>query len=581
MLESSLVEYATKQAEKQNQKQNQVQKQPLNKMPPTTHTLMDLIITLSVYLPRSSYQALFTLAGLILPQTSDPQLQKKAYKLLPRLATSEAGIQALQERNTELQQLLLSSASSVSTPARRDRLVAASVVITHMPPSSLHFIPSILSEVVISTKEVNEKARNASFDLLVQMGKKMSSGGVVAQSKIPHMSADAPDTIGSLEEFFTMVSAGLAGSTPHMISASVTSLTRILYEFRTELPDRVLEDLVSTMDLFLTSKNREIVRSVLGFVKVAILSLPDNIIQPRLESLVSGLVEWSHEHKARFRTKVKHILERTMRRFSYETVERYCPEEDKKFIHNIHKTKERNKRKKENSAGNEAENPKDKQRSKFESEFDEAVYGSDSEESDSDDADDRGHNGVSIKQKGNETYIIEDEDEPLDLLDRKSLGNISTTKPVRFKPIPANGKTSKKAKTDLDGKLLFGEDDDDVEMMEFGEDGEPGDGTLEGGINAYVNAIKGHDAVQRGPGGRLKFSNKKIQEDAMDVDEKDAHTATQETRKKSARGRGEQRGRNPRKGLDGSKTNARGGGGRVAKNFGGSGRGRGRGRERA
>ena len=48
-----------------------------------------------------------------------------------------------------------------------------------------------------------------------------------------------------------------------------------------------------------------------------------------------------------------------------------------------------------------------------------------------------------------------------------------------------------------------------------------GDVSLEGGINAYVDAIRGRDAVQRGRGGRLKFSNKKVkggEEGGMDVD---------------------------------------------------------------
>ena len=293
-----MLEAALKESTSQTQADKQKQKQSSDSMPPTSHTLMDLIITLSIYLPRLTFPTLFALAALILPQSSDPQLQKKAYKLLPRLATSQAGTLTLQERNSELQTLLLSTASTVSAPARRDRLAAISVVIEHLPQTSLHFIPSILSEVVISAKEVNEKARTAAFDLLVLMANKMSAGGQIDQSQIPHMATDAPTATASLEEFFTMVSAGLVGSTPHMVSASITALTRILYEFAAQLPHVVIEDLVQTMDLFLTSSNREIVRSVLGFVKVTIISLPESIVNPKLKTLVPGLMSWSREHKA-------------------------------------------------------------------------------------------------------------------------------------------------------------------------------------------------------------------------------------------------------------------------------------------
>lgn len=521
MLEAALSESAHQtQADKQKQKNPSV-----DKMPPTSHTLMDLIITLSIYLPRPTFPTLFSLAALILPQSSDPQLQKKAYKLLPRLAASRTGTLALQDRNAELQSLLLTTASSVSAPARRDRLAAISIVVEHLPQSTLHFIPAILSEVVISAKEVNEKARTAAFDLLVLMARKMSQGGQIDQSQIPHMAADAPIAQASLEEFFTMVSAGLVGSTPHMVSASITALTRILYEFASQLPHAVIEDLVQTMDLFLTSTNREIVRSVLGFTKVAIISLPEEIVKPKLDTLVPGLMSWSREHKAQFRAKVKHILERAIRRFGFDAIEKQCPEDDRKFINNIRKTKERRKRRKASEGAESATKEPAKRKSRFESEYDEALYGSES-------SSDSGHDSNEERGVGNNdgegrghTYITEDADEPLDLLDRRSLANISTRKPTATKQAPAK---QRKNKTDLDGRLVFNNDgdvdDDDDDPLGLDSTGPDvtNDMSLEGGINAYVDAIRGRDAVQRGRGGRLKFSNKREKAnghaDSMDLD---------------------------------------------------------------
>ncbi len=520
-----MLEAAVAESSHQTQADKQKQKQPsVDKMPPTSHTLMDLIITLSIYLPRPTFPTLFSLAALILPQSSDPQLQKKAYKLLPRLATSQSGTLALQDRNAELQSLLLNSASTVSTPARRDRLAAISIVVEHLPQTSLHFIPSVLSEVVISAKEVNEKARTAAFDLLVLMARKMSQGGQIDQSQIPHMAADAPVAQASLEEFFTMVSAGLVGSTPHMISASITALTRILYEFASQLPHAVIEDLVQTMDLFLTSANREIVRSVLGFVKVAIISLPEEIVKPKLATLIPGLMSWSKEHKGQFRAKVKHILERAIRRFGFDAIEKQCPEDDKKLINNIRKTKERRKRHKAADGAEAAVEEPAKRKNKFESEYDEALYGSES-------SSDSGHGSgeereVESNRRGakGQTYITEDADEPLDLLDRRSLANISSRQPTSAKPAPGK---QRRSKTDLDGKLVFTDDGDADDPMGLEPSGPDVNDeiSLEGGINAYVDAIRGRDAVQRGRGGRLKFSNKREKAngnaDAMDVDDGD------------------------------------------------------------
>ena len=512
---------------------------------------MDLVIVLSTYLPSSSYPTLFALINTILPRSSDPQLQKKGYKILPRLASFPTGIRELEAHNVALQELLLSSAASASLPARRDRLNAISAVVSSLPPSSLHFIPSILSEVVLSAKEANDRARTAAFDLLVSMGKRMAEGGTIEQSKIPHMDGNAPNANASLQEFLIMVSAGLAGSTPHMISASIIALTRILFEFRQDLPDNVVKELLSTMDLFLTSKSREVIKSVFGFVKFALLSLPEAMIRPRLGTMIPHLVNWSKEHKNHFKARVKNILERAIRRFGYETIEGHCPAEDRKLIHNIQKTRERRKRRKQDGdKDGERKTTEPKRRHKFESEFDEAVYGSESDEngSDSDVSDDR----VRMKKHGSKRYIIEDEDEPLDLLDRKALANISTTKPVKVKVVGKDGKPKNKAKTDLDGKLVLGEDDEPDSGL---EDAETQNVSLEEGIDAYVKAVKGRDAVRRGRGGRLKFSNKRDPEDPMDVDEEEIKGAV-----KNKVGR-----KGSRRGLDGSKPGGAKFRGRIAK----------------
>jgi ribosomal RNA-processing protein 12 len=35
-----------------------------------------------------------------------------------------------------------------------------------------------------------------------------------------------------VEEYFTMIAGGLVGATPHMISATITAISRLLFEFK-------------------------------------------------------------------------------------------------------------------------------------------------------------------------------------------------------------------------------------------------------------------------------------------------------------------------------------------------------------
>ena len=537
-------------------------------MPPVTHTLMDLIITISIYLPRSAFADLFSLAALLLPQATDPQVQKKIYKILPRLAKCSGGVLALQDRSSELQDLLINSGSTAGAPCRRDRLDAIGVVIQHLPTSCLHFIPSILSEVVISTKEVNEKARAAAFDLLIIMARKMNQGGIISQSKIQHMSASASNAQASLEEFITMISAGLVGSSAHMVSASITALARILYEFHTRLSLNVVEDLVETMDLFLSSPNREIVRSVLGFAKVAVIVLPEDVLVPRLKNLVPSLMSWSREHKAQFRAKIKHLIERMIRRFGFELVCSHCPEGDKKFIGNIRKAKERRKRKRD-AADTEHQygTTTEKRAVNFESEYDQAIYHSDDSniviDNSETEAGDTG-NGRRRMRGPTKAYILEGSEDPLDLLDQKALAHISSQKPVRMKKSLKH--LNQIPNINFDGKLLI-----DVERGSYDDNAadamaidHPDQVVVEDGIGAYADAISGRDAVQRGRGGRLKFSNKREKDGERKIEVNFGETNVEENngiakspsihnalRSKSSIGKGDLHMRRPRKGSQG------------------------------
>ncbi|RUS18454.1 armadillo-type protein [Endogone sp. FLAS-F59071] len=189
-----------------------------------------------------------------------------------------------------------------------------------------------------------------------------------------------------------MVTAGLAGSTPHMISATITSLSRLLFEFKAFLNPSLVSDLLKTMQMFVESSNREIVKSALGFVKVATVSLEPELLQPHLSQIVQGILTWSHEHKSHFKAKVRHIFERLIRKFGYEQIEAHVPEADKKLLVNIKKRRERAKRKKAANAEIESgeeeaetEAPITQRGKSYNNAYEDALYGSESELDDSED----------------------------------------------------------------------------------------------------------------------------------------------------------------------------------------------------
>jgi ribosomal RNA-processing protein 12 len=173
----------------------------------------------------------------------------------------------------------------------------------------------------------------------------------------------------NIEEYITMISAGLIGATPHMISATITAISRLLFEFKgagdgtrfvslfmliwkgalDNLPPTMQSELLATIIVFLRSANREIVKSALGFVKLATITLPISIVRPQFPDLVPALLGWSHDHKNHFKTKVQHIFERMGRRFGWDDVLQSAGDSNVdglKVLENVKKRKEKAKKKK-------------------------------------------------------------------------------------------------------------------------------------------------------------------------------------------------------------------------------------------
>ncbi|KAF9974756.1 hypothetical protein BGZ73_001782 [Actinomortierella ambigua] len=524
-----------------------------NGAPPVSHNLMDLAELMVPYVDVSAMGQLYSLTLGQLANEDDASLQKKAYKVINAMAETEQGKAALKTRLDELARQILDTTGAATATAKRARLVLIGQVVSMLEPTDLFFIPSILSEVVVATKEVNEKTRDIAYDLLVAMGHRMKAGGVILAERVGDMqegsSAETPATIG---EYFTMVTAGLAGTTPHMVSAAITSLSRLLFEFHKELEPSMVSEMIATMQLFVNSSNREIVKSAIGFIKVTTVSLDPVLVRVHLPEIVQGLLRWSHEHKAHFKVKVRHILERLVRRFGYEEILELVPEADRKLMVNIRKRRERAKRKKTaaaSGAGEEEDAEDDEaeeaakgkksgaqqQAASFGSAYEDALYGSESDLSDDDedgedmDEDNAGKsssnskNSKKNKNKGAEAWIKEDGDAPLDFLDRAVVSRVTASHPSLQQPRKVKELASQ-FKTTADGRIVVDDSDDSAQKGDDDDDGDEDEDEeamqLDQAENNYLASLKMADGFTRGQGGRIKF-NKTNKKGALGKDDDD------------------------------------------------------------
>ncbi|KAL1408080.1 pre-rRNA processing protein [Vanrija albida] len=496
---------------------------------PISHTMLDLLIIFVPHLPAAQSSALFAaVSNKELLEHIDATVQKKSYRVLKRLLEAgKLGPAASGDNLENFVERLNEVATGVGPGAQRDRLQLLTTLVDVIPKDRLHLIPEILSEAVLGTKEVNEKARDAGFDLLVVMGHKMAQGGEVKQSVPVDEDSEemAENTVeANVQEYITMVAAGLTGTTPHMISASINALSRLLFEFKDEVSNELISELVATIVVFVGSKNREIVKSALGFIKVAVVALPVETVEPHLNTLVPALLGWVHDHKNHFKSKTVHIFERMIRKFGFDTVYRHAPEGgERKVLDNIRRRKERAKRKKANA---DESGDEDKPKTSSGNAFDDILYNSDSDLG-SDNEEERVVKPLSKRQRKAQAaaeaaaYIRHDGDEPMDLLSRSIAGGITRADPAAAARKRKPGQDAAHFKTDKSGKMVIEESGDEDD----GDDSMAADRAAGAG-NAFLSAMQGTDGATRDARGNLKFNkntkrsrDEDREDEAMDLDE--------------------------------------------------------------
>ncbi|KAH7335724.1 armadillo-type protein [Rhizoctonia solani] len=484
---------------------------------PLTHTSLDLLILLVPHLSSMDGTRLFTIVfAENVISNADGTVQKKAYRILTRLI--ERGVvDALREgdgKNAKVESVLSRCAeitSSVNVSAKRDRVQLLSALVPLIPDGSLHIIPSLLPEAVLATKEVSEKTRNGAFDLVVAMGKRMERGGTVDRAKVDGMEVeeegDEPTNVkANVEEYVTMVAAGLVGATPHMISATITALSRLTFEFKDILSASMLSELITTVVVFVSSANREIVKSALGFAKVSVISLPTNVVTPHLGSLVPALLGWSHDHKNHFKTKVLHVLERMGRRFGWEALEQAAGTHERAgVVTHLRKKKERAKRKKEKQNDQESDADDAPVRATTGDAFEDVLYGSDSDLSHADfeteskptkgqKPNDRSKSDSRAHKSGMRIRL--DNDEPMDLLHGSAARLTTNTAMSARRRRP--GHDASKFKTDATtGRIIVEESSD--------EDDE-GAQTDDVAGAAYREMLTSTDGHTRDTSGKVRFA---------------------------------------------------------------------------
>src|SRR4051812_12775682 len=78
-------------------------------------------------------------------------------------------------------------------------------------------------------------------------------------------------------------------------------------------------EITSTMVVFLSTSNREVVKAALGYFKVAIVALQP-VVRLQLDTVVPALLGWTHDKKNPFKAPVLRLLSSMIKRYGFDPI---------------------------------------------------------------------------------------------------------------------------------------------------------------------------------------------------------------------------------------------------------------------
>ncbi|XP_049879391.1 RRP12-like protein [Pectinophora gossypiella] len=384
---------------------------------------------------------------------------KKAYRILEEIFKSDKDSckEFITNNYKKIKKLLMTSLNKVADSSKAARLRCIEHLISKTPylNAESKLLKSAVAESVICTRDINSKCRQCAFNLINSVGNVLKSQE------------------GGMQAFIGMLLSGLSAPLPRIVSATLRAVASALFNFSEDMGLETVQDLLEKVAEQMLSNNREIVAAAMSFLKVYTKVLPSDVLAGSLPVVFKTLSTMSEDCKRHSRLEIGYFLNRMMRKYGADTIEKLIPPADEVMLRRL-----RNLRKIENRK----KRMKDGQRDQDQSDSDLDVKGtsrtledilkdSDSEMEYLDEEDQR----PKAKKKRTQAWIQDDPENIVDLADVSAARKITATDPTQKKKAVEVKEKKKDGgfKTAPDGRLIITddafEDDDEEEPRPSGD----------------------------------------------------------------------------------------------------------------
>ncbi|KAJ0239610.1 ARM repeat superfamily protein [Hirschfeldia incana] len=225
-------------------------------------------------------------------QATDEADLRGAYNTLSRILEEHGWF--CSSRFAEVVEMLLSHKTPEDEASSKSRFACFHVLMAHGIQSSSEeenekaFL--ILNEMILTLKDGKEEHRKAACDALVMVYTTLKSSSSMNSDEL-------------CPKLINMISGYISGTSPHIRSGAVSALSVLIYKD----PEICLSspELLSSVLSLLHTKSIEIIKAVLGFVKVLVSTSQAQDLQNLLQNLLYEILPWSSVSRHYFKSKLR------------------------------------------------------------------------------------------------------------------------------------------------------------------------------------------------------------------------------------------------------------------------------------
>ncbi|KAJ6631724.1 RRP12-like protein [Pseudolycoriella hygida] len=415
-----------------------------------SESIFDIIDRLAVYQSSDQLKQLFDdhIDGVLKRKTKKPTVaksleklkkqQRKAYELLLNILTSttEGSVEFVDANIDQIKDLVLQSLKTTCNTTQAARLNCIKFLIDKLEnvSSDEDLIKKTIPEIIVAYNHGTSKKDNTALNLILRIGE-------IYQNE------------DKLNDFVDVICAGFGGDSV-LISNTILTLKAVIAHFTGNLTVATIQFLLDQILAFLVGKNRSEVNAAVIFLISFIKVLPSPLVANHLTTIVKSLSSMVPDTKRYCRVHIGYILKKLCKKFTAEEIVKLVPGNDEvthKKLKNIRKQMNRQKRQKSHDKDDSSDeedviNSLEKKSHTMQ----DILADSDSDLDDDMEVD---KPKPTKKSKHSETYIQEDPDSIVDLIDINSISKISSTKPLAV--IDAEPNESEKKKKEKDANRGF------------------------------------------------------------------------------------------------------------------------------